>query len=257
MDQENSFIEEINENDLKDEWFKKALIVLITIAVLGGTYYFTGISNKKAKITAVNTEQITVKTETPKIKDLSSKDFKDITVNKSENNSIKADKKDQILVSQNYVQPKNKPSCGIKPTNKAIIAKSALLTAGKSDPFSGNTEKSELPSRFKTFLPRYIGRNSLSLPPSLGGLPNINSLPNLNVPNSNLLPYKTPLAEFQNNPEVKGFIGNKVIISINGMSESLKVNESFQGVKVVKIDPETMTVKFIHDKKIITKNISK
>ncbi|MDD3013439.1 MAG: hypothetical protein PHC34_07020 [Candidatus Gastranaerophilales bacterium] len=245
MDQENSFVEEINENDLKDEWFKKVLVVLITIAVLGGTYYFTGMSNKKAGIAIKTAEQTVVKPEIPK--QLNSKDFK--------NNDMKVVNKDQNLNSQNYKQPENKSVNIIKPTNKALVTKSALLAAGKSDPFSGNIEKSKILSGLKTFLPRYIGKNSLSIPPSLRSLPNIGSLPNLNVPNSNLLPGKTPLAEIQNYPEVKGFIGNKVILSINGMSESLKENESFQDIKIVKVDPETMTVKFIQDKKVVTKNI--
>jgi len=258
MDQENSYIEEINESDLKDEWFKKVLVVLVTIAVLGGTYYFT-ISGKKARITAVNTDMVIVKPEIQKTKQLDSKDFKNIKADKPENkvnyhskspeNSVIVKSSDCIVSAHN-----NNHISGIKPTNKALAAKSALLVSGKSDPFSGKTETSNLPADLKTFLPRYIGKSPLSIPSSLRNLPNIGSLPTLNVPNSNLLPGKIP-SDFQNYPEVKGFIGDKVILNINGVSESLKANESFQGIKVVKVDSQAMTVKFIQDKKVITKTI--
>jgi hypothetical protein len=253
MDQENSFIEEINENDLKNEWLKKGLVVLVTVAVLGGTYYFTGINGKKTKVTAVNTEQINVKPENTK--ELSSKDFK---VVRSKNESIKINKQDQVLISENYKQPENKAFSGIRPTDKTSVARAALIAAGKPDPFSGSSsEKTELQSKLKTFLPKYIGKNPPIFPPSLKGLPNIDNLPSLNLPNSNLLPGKAPLSAFQSDPEVKGFIGDKVILSMNGMNESLKENESFQGIKVVKVDSKAMTVKLIQNKKVITKNISK
>jgi hypothetical protein len=254
MDQENSFIEENTENNLNDERLKKLFVILIAVSVLSGTYYYLSLSNNKTAKAPLQTEQTVANNPPVQIqKVIKNEDInvKKITANADEmTNKLAADTQ-----PENITPPQEKPekslSNKVKPTNKSQVIKSALLAAGKSDPFSDNTSKPTSPEKFNSFLPPNIGKNSLS--PSFKDLPNISSLPNINLPNSNL--YPSPYNTSFINPEVKGFIGNKVIISINGTSESLKVNESFQGIKVVKIDPANMTVKFIQDKKVITKNI--
>lgn len=246
MDQENSFIEEINDNDLKDEWLKKAIVVLVAVSVLAGTYYLTNISGKKTSVTDNTAEQAI----------LAEKNLKSVTTEKPDIKPEKVDikvKSEQTLVPQKTEQPTTIITKGIKPSNKAFAIKAALLVAGKPDPFSDNSTKSLSSERLKMFLPKYIGKNPLSIPPSIDGLPTIGSLPNISVPGSKLMPGQIPYITPQ--AEVKGFIGNKVILSINGVSESLKANQWFKGIKVVSVDPQSMTVKLLQDHKVVTKSI--
>lgn len=257
MDQENSFIEENSENSLKDEKLKKIFVILVTLAFVSGVYYYTSLSNTKTAKAPLETVQ-PVNNELPKNiqppkEEIKKTETKEIAVNKIQtDNKLSQEIKPDIKQETPEIVP-NKKTNKIKPTDKALMIKSALLASGKPDPFTTNTSKPISPEEFKSYLPKYLGKNSLSSPNSLKNLPSISSLPNINLPNSNF--PQNPYNMSFNEPEIKGFIGNKVIMSINGVSESLKVNESFQGIKVVKIDPINMSVKFIQDKKVITKNI--
>jgi|GEM_PF-6789363 len=261
MDQDNSYIEDnaYNENidnenvgeenidsELRNEWLKKVLVVLITILVLGGTYYYTIVSNKNKDIMA---QKAAILKDLQIVKTSEKKDSKDTV---PVNNAINQDKKmvKQETVPQDSGQALIKSNV-IRPSNKAFVAKEALLAAGKINPFSSNATRPILSG--KDFLPKYIGKNPLPNLPSLKGIPNIGSLPDLGVPN--LTDGKAPQIAPQFYPEVKGFIGNKAIISINGISESLKANESFQDIKVLKVNPNAMTVKYVQNKQVITRNI--
>lgn len=258
MDQENSFVEEKNENNLKDEKLKKIFVILAALALMSGIYYYTGLSNNKTAKTPLETVQPVNKNlpeKTQLKKELTKLEIKEINANKQAKGDNLSKNPEQKVVNKQEPAKKSSPDKikKIKPTNKAAVIKYALLAAGKPDPFTGSGTKLASSEEIKSFLPKYLNRNSISTTNSLRELPNINSLPNINLPNANLNsnPYGAAFYE----PEIKGFIGNKVIISINGISESLNINESFQGIKVVKVDPVNMSVKFIQNKKVITKNI--
>ncbi len=120
----------------------------------------------------------------------------------------------------------------IKPTNKKDLIANAIAS-GKNDPFS-YTE-----SNFMPFRPKFSG---------------------IKGQKPNLLPVSPKGKDYsrQAPPEsiiIKGFLGNKVIAQIKGLTESLGPNESLQGVKVVGIDPANLSCDFIIDGKKVTKTM--
>lgn len=232
MNQE-EFLEETKyENNPQQEQTKKMLVILIVLIFFGGTYYYyKNMSTPKIK-TSDNKQISVMDTQKPQkvqviVKEDTKKETKDVAV---------ANKQPEIKFDY-----KN----GIKPTDKASLTRLAMVSAGKADPFSdfgGKIVRSKTEPNFKA--------NMLPPPPHpsyINGLPTIGELPKLDLRQPGLTP--------QESLAIKGFVGNKVIVSVNGATESLKVNESFRGIKVVKIDPHSFLAKFKKDGKIITKSI--
>ena len=121
----------------------------------------------------------------------------------------------------------------IKPSNIKDLIANAMETSGKKDPFS---------YRESSFNP-ITGGSSGGSEPGLAGLP----MPPMSP---DFLPD-----QLQEPVVVKGFLGNKVIAEIKGFTESLAVNESLQGIKVLKVDSANLTCVFQIDGKRVTKTI--
>lgn len=219
---------------MDQEKLKKILIAVITLFLFSITYYYYS----------------TVKsTDVIKTADKSNKS--DIIKPKTELKSS-VNKQDKKIVVEKIIVPINKPQDKvIKPTNKLEMIRLASISAGKADPFFGIN-----PGRSK-FAVSQVSQN-LSLPPvTTGGLPIISDLPTLgSVPGFKTLPDISKTAvipEKQDYFNIKGFIGNKVIVDVNGMTDSLGTNQSLQGIKVLEVNPKSLTAKFKREKDIIIK----
>ena len=138
---------------------------------------------------------------------------------------------DKALISPNEIK-ELKPE-KIKPSNIKDLIANAMETSGKKDPFS---------YRESSFNP-ITGGSSGGSEPGLAGLP----MPPMSP---DFLPD-----QLQEPVVVKGFLGNKVIAEIKGFTESLAVNESLQGIKVLKVDSANLTCVFQIDGKRVTKTI--
>lgn len=221
MEQETTekIFQEAQEAELKQERIKKIFILLFVSLIFGGTcYYYAGINNFQQKKLS-KTEQLKM------------------TINK-EKKAAQLEKKPATLTTEaKKISHKTK----FKPTDKSTLLSFAGKNSGKHDPFS-YSESQFMPSTatrgenssFPTNLPPVPGAGNMGTLPSLPGMSGF--------PSSGLASPPAP------KPEdliiVKGFIGNKVIAEIDGVVESLNVNEKISNVKVLTVNPETLTAKF-------------
>jgi len=244
-----------------DEKLKRVLLIVLILALFGGTYYYynklaqhnTVIIAKKEQVTASKVSAMqkieqSVKNEVSPL--LSS-----VTNIKQGNNQQEAavtnQKTNKIPETVTAVQH----SYVIKVSAKDSLKKLAMESKGKTDPFEGMVGKTmpDSPTSAKSIanlsnLPN-IKLNSLPQVPffkpnfSSKGLPSVGNFNNFNSLNNN------------DAIEIKGFIANKVIVDVNGLVESLGINESFQDIKVLNIDKTNLTAKFKKDNRVITKNM--
>ena len=231
MNQEEFIDNNLEEKDVKaekNEGTKKVLLILLVLLLFAVTYYYYGYARK----TKPNQQVIVFNKTVPTVKQ-----------------QIKEEMPvaDQPVVKEQKDKTTDKIDLtkAIKPSDKASLAKLALSSAGKQDPFSGLGGKmsQDILANAKTgFLP------PPPRPSYINGLPTIGELPKLDY---NTNPYLLP----EESVAIKGFVGDKVIVSVNGATESLKVNESFQGVRVLNIDQKSLIAKFKKDGEIITKSI--
>lgn len=247
MEQNKDFSKEIDEKSLDNEKNKKILVILVAVLLFAVTYYYYSNQAPAPEQATNNTVKID-KTVEPAKK-------VEVKQNKPEKQESKqAVKKDEIKK-----QAEEQPAISydaIYPTDKSSLLKLAFAKAGTVDPFA-RKGKSSFSSGFPmpgmTSLKPFDGKlptiGNLPLPPGYEGLPGLNGIPSLN-PELNKI-SRPPMDYIT----VKGFIGDKVIVSINGITDSLKVNESFQDIKVVKIDPVNLTAKFERKGLVISKTI--
>jgi hypothetical protein len=233
MEQEN----EVQTTELKEEKSKKIFIILIVLLLFGGTcYYYSGINNipqpKLAKIeqakTVLQKEKKPAQIELEKIQ--------------------KAEKKPEIAKTEETT-PKTK----FKPTDKSSLLSLAGQSSGKHDPFS-YSESQFMPTKSGT------GENSVSYPSNLPPVPmagstgTLPSLPGFNSLSPSGL-ANPPAPKPEDLVTVKGFIGNKVIVEIDGIVEALNTNEKVSNVKVLAVNPSLLTARFEIDGKPVTKTI--
>ena len=218
----------------KTEKTKKVLLILLILLLFAGTYYYYGSSNRQFKCYQ---------------QDIATNDTNSQTIINLQANKEESITKQPVANEKEVNKTVNKINFTktIKPSDKTRLAKLAMTTAGKSDPFSGT---GVVNSQYK-----FNNSKTGILPPPpkpsyINGLPTIGDLPKFDF---NRNPYSMP--EFKESLAVKGFVGDKVIVNVNGSTESLKVNETFQGVKVLKIDTKSLIAKFKKDGEIITKSI--
>ncbi|OGI02169.1 MAG: hypothetical protein A2Y25_04835 [Candidatus Melainabacteria bacterium GWF2_37_15] len=121
----------------------------------------------------------------------------------------------------------------IKPTDIKDLIADAMETSGKRDPFS------YIESSFSPF----SGGSSRGSDPGLAGLP----APPMSLDFAPEKPKELVV--------VKGFLGDKVIAEIKGLTESLAVNESLQGIKVLKVDSANLTCVFQINGRRVTKTM--
>jgi len=129
------------------------------------------------------------------------------------------------------------------------LTRLALAASGKPDPFAENGIKT---SPLKNGHTNYTKYGSLPPPPGMmGGLPTISSLPKLSgIPGQTVPPYL-----YQDNISIKGFIGNKVLLNVDGQTEAVKVNDNYKGVKILSVDPDGMSVRLKKGNEIVSKNL--
>ncbi len=225
--------EKIKMNNQKNENLKKITISLVVLAMLGVSHYYysdSGCEKKQVKKPA----QIAMKKEAKEIK--KEKDVKKETkTDKKEQKPEKPEEKTPAIQPEQPKKPEQKPVQlkGIKPTSKKDILANASGIAGKNDPFS-YTESN--------FIPLSLSSQSAS-GKRTGSLPS--------PPRSSDYSPGTP----SETVVIKGFIGNKVIAQIKGLTESLGANESLQGIKVVSVDPANRSCVFVVDGKKVTKTM--
>lgn len=247
MTQEEIIDNTFDEINIKTEKTKKLIIIMVIVILFLGTYYYY--RNMKNKVTNIDQQKVAsvninqpsvkplVKTEKAKTEETATKTEIKKETTKEELASVKK----EVPNTENTTETTNNTNIRkeIKPTDKASLVKLAMISAGKPDPFTGSGSKN-IYNNGQGILP------PPPLPQYVDGLPNIGNLPSLD-PNSGYPP--------QDSLAVKGFVGNKVIVSVNGVTESLKVNETFQGVKVLKVEPKNLTAKFKRDGEEVTKTI--
>ena len=252
------------DKDVKSEKAKKLLIAVIALVLFGCIYYYYNNMNiqnpQSADVNAVKTvngNQTQAKTSI--IAQKLAKEAINLTVNsgisskiqKDNNSADTASKPKEITIAANGTTPLNiRPSGYIRPTDKNSILKLALSTAGKADPFSDMGKNSLLPDKIPYLKSSMSGKGYI-IPPPANTLPAIGFLPGMSVSES--LPGAIP--SFYQDFTVKGFIGDEVIVEVNGMVQSLRVNSSFQGLKVLNIDSNNLTAVFKINGKTVTRSI--
>lgn len=247
----------------RDENLKKIIIATVVLATFGVSYYYYAKNEqqyaqaeKPVKL-AVNNNKKAAQADKKAVK-VSIKDIKKVAkpeqkeekavaspgipavkndakvaeepvkqVAKQEKPEIKEAK---ATVNVDKKQPKQEKIV-IKPTQIKDLLANASKTSGKNDPFS------YVESQFMPF--NTCGKGCKTS--RLGGLP---------VP-----PGGGDVAGPREAVIIKGFLGNKVIADIKGFTESLGVNESLQGVKVVSVDPANLTCEFIIDGEKVKKTM--
>lgn len=228
--------------NLKSENLKKIIAVVVVLTLFGGSYqYYFG-----AKKTSYNRALPTCHRALDARSIQSPHQVQGDKV-------VRGEKKGQSVVEKPAPTAPSTPVAApappavpekptkIKPTDIKDLVANATAAAGKKDPFSSTGSRpGSLPASMME--PRL---DNLPTPPPM--LPDFQG----NIPN---IPANIPEAP----PEpvvVKGFIGNKVIADIKGVTESLNANESLRGVKVLKVDPANYTCDFIIEGKRVTKRM--
>lgn len=262
MDQENIYIEEVETESLEGEKNKKVAIVLAFTLLAAGVYWYYSIYNPQhntpaspAKATSTKAITSAPSTSAPEVQKASSTSIPTAKVE-----GIEVSIKTAIKLKANKVNPYEVKG-RIPPSSKLLLAQAARTTAGKADPFTQEGRTSGLsavsisnpPSA--SAAPSY-GNVKISPLPMLKGLPTLPTitLPGLHTFSNPGTPSGGPMIQ-QTAIELKGFLGNKAIVSAGSETEILAVNHVFKGFKVVSIDPVGMKAKFSSKNRIITKKI--
>ena len=240
-------LQEIQETELKEEKIKKIVILLIVSLIFGGTcYYYAGISNFQQKKTTEKQLPIIAKSEA--IKQSNQQTTLDRSSRQDSFAVLPQNDKIDIKKSEIAKTEESTPKTKFKPTDKSALFSLAGKNSGKKDPFSYSESQFTPFTSSQSSNPTYSG----NLPPvpgagTMGTLPSLPGIPD------GLAPPPSP------KPEdliiIKGFIGNKVIAEIDGVVESLNVNEKIGNIKVLAVNPESLTAKFELNGKPVTKTI--
>lgn len=250
-------ISEVQEIEQKEERSKKILIIFIVLLLFGGTcYYYSGINNvskkeasKEKAVSPLNIlcsrfkpQDNTAKTEQPKIV---------VQKEKKQEQPEKTLTAEKPADTAKNITPEKPEKTKLAPSDKSTLLSYTGKSSGKHDPFSYSE------SQFIPFSSSGLSGSSSSNPGALPPVPgsgNIGSLPSIpGVPSMGLAPPPSPKpTDFV---AVKGFIGNKVIAEIDGVVESLNVNDRVNNIKVLTVNPSTLTAKFEIKGKTVTKTL--
>ncbi len=201
---------------------KKLLIIFTALCLFGTSYFYYDYKRK----TSVNKQVMAKKPKTVKPE---AKSAKKVSGEKEVQKPRTAKKPEQ---PKKTTAPRKAPEIKplevkktkefkqrITPTKRSDIIRTASNFAGKNDPFSyvesnfspfGNTGKVKKAGRSGSGLPN---------PPVVEQKP-------------------------ENYVEIKGFLGNKVIAEINGLTDSLGIGDTLRGVKVLGIDSQNFICEF-------------
>lgn len=222
------------EAEPEKEKSKKILIIFIALLLLGCTYYYYAKSNtgKVISDSGIKT-QIQDKKNILPISD--KKAFRELAkIQKIENIAKKVT---EVSVPDKVADKK------IKPTDRSTLLSLAEKSSGKHDPFSYSE------SRFIPFTSEGGGNSITSFPGGLppvpgSGMGNLPSLPGLPGTISSSGLAQPPAPKPEDLIIVKGFIGNKVIVEIDGVVEALSENEKVDNTKVLLVNRPALTAKF-------------
>lgn len=220
---------------------KKLLIIIFSMCLFGASYYYyvykqdsaeqkpiKQFVSKNKTISAKISVSEPSKASKTKIKQQIKEEVTGVKGKIKKDKETQCEKKQSEAIPELVREVKNYDTKKIKPSTKADLVKTAINSSGKNDPFS-YTESNF--TQFKTTYAGSRGRKSGSLP----GPPTVEKKPD-------------------NYVEIKGFLGNKVITEINGLTDSMSVGETLRGVKVISIDPVNLVCEFeIKGKKVARK----
>jgi len=212
---------------------KKIIILALILGLLSLSYYYwlslpkekPALTQKQLGLTLVKPGE---KINSPKKINL---DKKVIQINKVQPQTI--DKK-----------PEKKEQVSFMPMDKKLVVKAALSGTGKNDVFQEDNS-----SVYSENIAINPNKFKIVPPPFLKGIPN---LPFVNLNGTSSAPALPVEASFS----IKGFIGNKVIVYVDGISEALGAGENYKGIKVLAVDTNNSTAKFKKEGKIFYKNLS-
>lgn len=230
MENKRIYIDKTNEAEQNKEKNKKILVVLITLILFSGVYYyytyFKKAPSEKELVSNQNAQKLMQNDLKKPVKAIEKKE----PSKKTDNKSGEKNTKKEIKISTGKI---------ILPTQKENIISFAVSVGGKKDPFYSENLKKEK-----------VKQNSVASY-SQSGLPYISGIPS-NLPfMANLWGPVDPVDRIK----LKGFIGNKAILSYDDDTQTLVQNSSFYGTKVISVNPYSMSVKLKKGGKIYTKNI--
>jgi len=264
-------LSEVQETELKEEKFKKIFIILTVLLLFGGAcYYYAGINNfdpqtqprhAKSNSASVQHGLKSVINQSQTLNQFQGDSFiqekKTAPQNIEKTSSIEPTEKqhknnDKISLTKKEATEKTTQKAKFKPAGKSDLLSLAGKSSGKHDPFSYSE------SKFTPFQ-EVSSKNSnypSNLPPvpeagKMGALPSIPTLSG--VSSFGLAPPPAPKPE--DLISVKGFIGNKVIAEIDGVVEALNPNQKISNIKVLSVNPSTLTAKFEINGKIVVKTL--
>ena len=240
MHQDMNIVESSFEKDDKNENLIKLIIISVIIVGFGLFYFSTSAHQNAEKIDSTSSSAKTLdnkKDVTPENPSINNKNTS--TANTSKPSPAKA--------------PVAKSSSFIRPTSKSEILKLAAQCKTKKDPFEDTLGKSELTSANLNTKSNQNVNAPLPFPPSAPNL-SVPKLPDLASaqPTGSLTPPPEPKEPFS----LKGFLGKKVIVQVDGFTEALRVGDSYRGIKVLSIDSDNLIAKFSKDGTIITKSLN-
>lgn len=276
MKHENSekILQEVQEPEQKEEKFKKIFIIVIVLLLFGVTYhYYAGINNPLQK--KLSQKELNLSNNQNSIANVNSGSSSSNKITKFEllkptvqrkkrleqleeiQKAENLDKNSEIKIAKTEeITPKKILNTKFKPTGKTDLLALSGKSSGKHDPFSYSE------SQFIPFAAEQSDASSISsgnLPPvprggNIGNLPPIPGLSGVN-PLSSFGLNNPPAPKPEDLITIKGFIGNKVIIDINGTVEALNENEKISNIKVLNINSSELTAKFEINGKIYTKTM--
>jgi len=259
------------EKNFKDEKIRKILIIFVALLLFGATYYYYG-GNKisfrhAAKYTLTSSSASTLSFPSSSVSTFSfpSSSVSEASVriqSRTDSHAPSPEKSSKTKRSSNFAgsvtENDNLISNNLtaKPTVKSDLLALAQTASGKHDPFSYSESKSA-PCSSDANSPSPSLPGALPPVPGAGKMGSLPSIPGLQgMPAGSPLGLaKPPAPSLEDLVTIKGFIGNKVIIEANGTVDALNVNQKISNIKILTVDPSTLTASFEINGKIITKTM--
>ncbi len=226
------FEEQLEGQNPPSEDNKKIIILALILGLLSLSYYYW-LSLPKENQAAHKKPVISQLKQTKIVKPLK------IAV--SVKNKIKTE---NIKPQTTDNKSEKKEQISFMPMDRKLAVKAALSGTGKSDVFQ---EDNSLV--YSENIPISPNKFKIVPPPFLKGLPGLPFLNSNGAPSAPILPVEASFS-------IKGFIGDKVIVNVDGVSEALGAGENYKGIKVLAVDTNNSTAKFKKEGKIFYKNLS-
>jgi len=207
-------------------------LLLVAVGLAWSIYLKTPVENKAVttqKTPVKLNNETNLKTNPPQV-----------AIEKKIETEIKTDEK----IEPNVFKPSY-----IHSSDKSQLIQLAAQNAGKKDPFINNNPKSKNnPSA------NMSPANNNILPPNFttNVLPPTGNFPNL----PNIQTNFQGSASFDEEPQLKGFIGDKAIINYKGMSKAVMQNQYFEDIKITSVNQNNLSIKYSKKGKIHVKQLN-